>query len=325
MFKRTAAAVLTPPANIDPAVPPANLPPQKPARRSGPGAIEDALQPQQRLTFAGLLLPGMILFVVFFVGSFIFVVGYSFQHFSPTQGTIEGFTLDNYQKVLTDEGIRDIFGRTIRLSLIVTVLGVLLAYPVALALARIEGFRRTLLFVLVISPLFISGVIRAFAWSQAMVRPGIINEVLIWLGFIKSSGRLNLLYTEWAVGIGLLEVVLPFIILPLSSSIRKQDPALSSAAQSLGANPLVTFWRVTLPLSLPGLVAGTSLSFIICMGSYVTPDLLGGPRLPVAATEVYRQVNYLSDWSLGGALAFVLLAFTMTIVSVYTRLLGGKR
>jgi ABC-type spermidine/putrescine transport system permease subunit I len=200
-----------------------------------------------------------------------------------------------------------------------------MGYPVALALARVEGFRRTLLFVLVISPLFISGVIRAFAWSQAMVRPGIINEVLIWLGFIKSTGRLNLLYTEVAVSIGLLEVVLPFIILPLSSSIRKQDPALASAAQSLGANPFVTFWRVTLPLSIPGLVAGTSLSFIICMGSYVTPDLLGGPRLPVAATEVYRQVNYLSDWSLGGALAFILLATTMTIVSVYNRLLSGKR
>jgi ABC-type spermidine/putrescine transport system permease subunit I len=206
----------------------------------------------------------------------------------------------------------------------VTGLGVLLAYPVALALSRIEGFRRTLLFVLVISPLFISGVIRAFAWSQAMVRPGIINEVLIWLGVIQTTGRLNLLYTEAAVIIGLLEVILPFIILPLSSSIRKQDPALASAAQSLGANPLVTFWRVTFPLSLPGLVAGTSLSFIICMGSYVTPDLLGGPRLPVMATEVYRQVNYMSDWSLGGALAFILLAFTMTVVSLYNRLLNGK-
>jgi putative spermidine/putrescine transport system permease protein len=321
MLKRTAEPVLTPLDNIDPTA----QPPLKPGKRSKVGASEDALQPQQRLTFATLLTPGLLLFVVFFVGSFIFVVGYSFQHFSPTQGTIEGFTLDNYKKVLTDEGIHDIFGRTIRLSLIVTVLGVVMGYPVALALARVEGFRRTLLFVLVISPLFISGVIRAFAWSQAMVRPGIINEVLIWLGFIKSTGRLNLLYTEVAISIGLLEVVLPFIILPLSSSIRKQDPALSSAAQSLGANPFVTFWRVTLPLSIPGLVAGTSLSFIICMGSYVTPDLLGGPRLPVAATEVYRQVNYLSDWSLGGALAFILLATTMTIVSVYNRLLSGKR
>jgi ABC-type spermidine/putrescine transport system permease subunit I len=298
--------------------------PLKKGKQAKGHSEEDVLQPQQRLTFAGLLLPGMILFIVFFIGSFIFVVGYSFQRFSPTEGTIDGFTLDNYQKALSDESIHNIFGRTIRISLVVTGLGVLLAYPVALALSRIEGFRRTLLFVLVISPLFISGVIRAFAWSQAMVRPGIINEVLIWLGVIQTTGRLNLLYTEAAVIIGLLEVILPFIILPLSSSIRKQDPALASAAQSLGANPLVTFWRVTFPLSLPGLVAGTSLSFIICMGSYVTPDLLGGPRLPVMATEVYRQVNYMSDWSLGGALAFILLAFTMTVVSLYNRLLNGK-
>jgi putative spermidine/putrescine transport system permease protein len=203
---------------------------------------------------------------------------------------------------------------TIEVSLICTLISLIGAFPVALFLARTQSRFKSLLIMLVVLPLLVGNVVRAAGWIVTLGTKGVINTLLIKLGIIDQP--LQLLYTTGAVVVGIVAVVLPYMILTLQSVLEAIDPSLEEAALNLGANRRKAFLRVTLPLALPGVAAGTALVFILCMNAYATPVLLGGPSFHMMAPVLYDQIAQASNWPFGAALAFVLMAATMLLAAV---------
>jgi putative spermidine/putrescine transport system permease protein len=186
---------------------------------------------------------------------------------------------------------------------------VVIGYPAAYLLARTQSRFKTLLILLVVMPLFVGSAVRAAGWMVVFGHRGAFNAALLWLGVVEAP--LEIMYTPLAVVVGITGVNLPFMVLTLQSVIEGIDPVLEAAALGLGAPPLAAFRRVTLPLSMPGVVAGSLLCFILAMNAYATPVLLGGPRFHMMAPLVYTQISEQANWPLGGALAFVLMAATL--------------
>ena len=177
--------------------------------------------------------------------------------------------------------------------------------------------------ILVLSPLFVSVVVRAYGWLLILGNRGLLNGLLTTLGLQSTPTRF--LSTEGAVVAGLAEALLPFMVLSLSAVLERQPPDLEAAARGLGASALGAFWRVTLPLSLPGALAGSLLVFMVAMGSYATPALLGGSTVRLMVTEIYTQVTAVFNWPLGAALSVTLLLVSLLIVTLASRLAGGRR
>jgi putative spermidine/putrescine transport system permease protein len=214
---------------------------------------------------------------------------------------------------------------TIAISGSVTLLCALLAYPVAYTMVHCSARVRRLLTFAVLVPFWSSILVRTFAWMVLLQKRGLINKVLIeYLGVIETP--LTLIYNRTGVLIGMSHVLLPFMILPLYSVLSRIDPSLSGAAASLGAPPVRNFLRVYLPLSLPGLLAGSLLVFVMGLGYYITPALLGGPGDAMIAQLIEMQVADFGNWGLAGALSVVLLAGTgSAFIFVNRSLIGPAR
>jgi mannopine transport system permease protein len=232
---------------------------------------------------------------------------------SPTVG------LQNYAKVLGNELYLTILWRTIRLAGIVTFASLLLGYPVALTMSRVSGRMAGILAICVLIPLWTAVLVRAYAWIVLLQRKGLINETLIGLGVIKEP--LRMLYTEGAVILATTHVLLPFMILSIYSVLRTIPPDLNRAAANLGASAFSIFQHITLPLSLPGIYSGVLMVFILALGFYITPALLGGPETLLMATLIGQQTTETLDWGLAGALSVVLLIITLLLVAAFGRVL----
>lgn len=213
-----------------------------------------------------------------------------------------------------------ILGRTLMLGTTVTVLTLVLAYPVAFLMARLSGWRLVLAAACVMVPLWTSVLVRSYAWIIILQRNGLLNSLLQSLGLI--DGPLPLLYNELAVAIAMTHVLLPYMILPIWAALRTIPRDLPLAAQSLGAGPVRVFLLVVLPLSLPGVASGVLMVFILSLGFYVTPALVGGPETLMIATLIGQQITELLDWPFAGALAALLLGITLLLVAVFNRFLG---
>jgi putative spermidine/putrescine transport system permease protein len=283
------------------------------------GQDQERLKRSGKIVVALLLAPVLVLLLVFFLLPFVLQIGYSFQRYDPATGPLPGMTLQNYLIFFTDAYYLGIWWRTVRVALLCTFFTVVLAYPVALVLARAQGVVKTILLLLTISPLFVSSVIRAYGWMIVLNQGGLLNRALLGLGIIKEP--ITLMYTETAVVIGLVEVLLPFVILPLSSVLARIDPSLERQAMNLGADRLRTFIHVTFPLSVPGLLAGSILAFILSMGSFVIPALLGGARMKMLAVEAYASASTQSDWGMSSTLGVMLLLTTLLGIGIYSRVL----
>jgi len=247
----------------------------------------------------------------------------SLQSFDRTTGATGGFTLNNYTKFLGDSFYLGILWRTLKLAALTTCVTLILGYPVAFHLNLSSGRRRAHLTLLILAPLLISVVVRSFGWLVILGPNGLVNSALRGAGVI--SEPLRLLYTESAIVLGLTHVFLSFMVLSIATALGRIDPAVVRAAQSLGANPVQTFLRVILPLSLPGIAAGSLIVFTLSMSAFITPVLLGGPRVKVMSYLAYQQTLLLSDWPYGSAIAFVLLALTAVSVLLYLRALETGR
>jgi putative spermidine/putrescine transport system permease protein/mannopine transport system permease protein len=210
---------------------------------------------------------------------------------------------------------------TVRTAFVVTAIVLVIGYVVAYAIARAQGRRLALLVGLVLIPLWTSVVIRTYAWMVVFQRQGALNELLRSVGLVDEP--LRLLHSTTGVLVGMVHVMLPFMILPLVTSMRAIDPMLLRAAEILGARPRHTFLRVFLPLSMPGVTAGVLLVFITSLGFFVTPALLGGPRNLMAAVLIEQQASTYLNWPLASALATSLLAITTLLYLGYTLL--GRR
>jgi putative spermidine/putrescine transport system permease protein len=229
-------------------------------------------------------------------------------------------TLHHFQQVLGDETYARVLGRTFAIAGTSTLFALLLGYPVAYVLARAKDTRRSLLLWFVLLPLWTNLLVRTYAWMIILTTKGPLNSLILWLGL--ADHPLELTFNRTGTIIGLTHSLLPYVIIPIYAALLKIDEQLTRAAQSLGARPAATFFRVTLPLSLPGVGAGCVLGFVLGLAAYVIPALLGGPRDRMAGMLIESTVNKLLDWNLTAALAVTLLAVTLVVVFIQARLLG---
>jgi ABC-type spermidine/putrescine transport system permease subunit I len=197
----------------------------------------------------------------------------------------------------------------------------LLGYPVALALSRLRRGAATMVLIVVLLPFWTSVLVRSYAWMVLLGRHGVINDLLIGVGLI--SAPLRLLNTSFAVHAAMIHILLPYMILPIASILRQIDGALPRAAAGLGAPPWRVFVQIVLPLSLPGVAAGTLLVFVLSLGFYITPALVGGPRDLMLSMLIAQQVDLL-NWPYAACLSAALLAVTLLLIAAFQRLPGTR-
>ena len=233
------------------------------------------------------------------------------------------FNVANYEKVFDQAVYLRVMGRTLRISVLVTVITLLLAFPLAALMARTRGLLLAILLLAVLLPLWTSVLVRTYAWLVLLQRNGVLNDVLFGLGII--SAPTQFLRTEGAVVLAMSHVLLPFMVLPLYSALRAIPNEYVCAAQMLGAGSFSVFRHVVLPLSLPGISSGCLMTFLLAIGFFVTPALIGGPQQMMLATLVQQQVTELLNWPFAGALVGVLLVFVLALVLVFNRVVRLDR
>lgn len=265
-----------------------------------------------------LILPALAGMFGFFVAPYLNMLVISVMTPTPSAAYLRIFTLGNYAKVAGDAFTWGVVWRTMWIGLLTTALALVLAYPLAYHLARAPRRFRGLLMVLVISPLLVGVLIRTYGWMILLQDTGLINQALGGLGLRP----LPLMYNVLGVLIGLTHVFIPFMVLAVAGAIRGIDPELELAARSLGAGFWRTFWRVTFPLSLPGVVAGTILVFVLTISSYVIPSLLGGFKVLTVPILVVRTITELFNWPGGSAFAILFFVITLAALWGYLRFIG---
>lgn len=231
-----------------------------------------------------------------------------------------GFTLEHYVHFFTVPIYFQVLVNTGKLGLVVTVVTLILGYPVAYVLANAPRSLRGILFITVLIPWWTSTLVRTYAWMVILGRNGLINQTLMSLGLI--SEPLKLMYNTFGVVVGMVHVQLPLAILPLYAVMIGIDRELLRAARSLGAGTFQTFWRVFFPLSLPGVTGAALLLFVGSIGFYITPALLGGPSDILISNLIDSQVSGLLHWGFGSAISTILLAIALVFFFVYNRLVG---
>jgi putative spermidine/putrescine transport system permease protein len=247
---------------------------------------------------AGLLLPLAILF------------RYSFNTIDRRRIMLETFSLDNYIKFFADPYYTGVLWTTLRVAALCTLTCLVMGLPLAYVLARTQSRYKNVLIMLVVLPLFVGNAVRAAGWMVAFGSKGFLNVSLMQLGVITQP--MQIMFTEFAVVVGIIAVNLPYMVLTLSSVIEGINRNVEEAAFSLGAGPMTMFRRVLLPLALPGILAGTILTFILGMNAYATPVLLGGPKFKMMGPLVYGQFQ-LNNWPFGASVAFVLMTATLAL------------
>jgi ABC-type spermidine/putrescine transport system permease subunit I len=228
------------------------------------------------------------------------------------------WTLSHYVSLTGDAVVLKVFANTLYTSLIVTVGTLVLGYPVALTLVRVPRYAPVIL-VLILLPFWTSVLVRSYAWMVLMGRHGILNEALLAVGMIDQP--LRILNTPLATQIAMIHILLPYMVLLIANALRQIDPSLARAAAGLGATPWATFRQITLPLSLPGVAAGMLVVFVLALGFYITPAMVGGTREITLSMLIAQQVEQL-NWAYAATLSAVLLATALAIIAAFYRLFG---
>ena len=229
-----------------------------------------------------------------------------------TSPDVEGFTLINFNNLWESKLAIQAFWRTIRVSVSVTLITIILGYPLAIGFLRANKKLQPILLTLLVFPLMVSVVVRAYGWIVVLSPSGIVNTLLMSVGVI--SEPMEILHTEIAVIIGETQLLLPYMVLSLIASLQKADTNLEEASMSLGANPLTTFFRIVMPISFPGLLTGTLLVFALALTAFATPLLLGGGRTPLLTTLIYSFAFTTFDWSAAAAVGLILIFLALIFV-----------
>ena len=261
-----------------------------------------------------LLAPGLTMLTLFLLVPLGLIVVISVFTYSPTQIWLPPVTTANYVKFF-DPYYLGVTWTTVRIGLVTTLVCALLGYPLAYFLARLRSRWLGLCLFLLITPLMVSSVIRIFGWLVILGRQGLVNTALGAVGF----ARVDLLYNEPAVVVGLTELLLPFMVLPLMTAIETIPRSVEEAARNLGAGSFALFQRVLLPLSLPGLVSGALLVYSVSISALVTPALMGGRKTRMLGNLVYDEVLTSMNWPFASAIAVVLLIVTGAVMATYLR------
>ena len=264
-----------------------------------------------------LVLPLAALFVAFFVAPLVVLVVLSL-HGDVAMRT---WTFDNYVKFFTDPFNYSILWETLLLGVKATLVCLVFAYPIAWVCARASARLQSMIVFLVILPILTSVVVRTFSWIVILGRQGIINQIALSLGLVREP--LTLLYTETGVVMVLAQVQMPLMVLPILTVLSKIDPNLADASRALGAGEWRTLWRVTIPLSLPGVIAGCILTYTACITAFVTQTLIGGARLIYMPLHIYQQAIGANNWPFAATISVVFMVAVLTIVAVLGAL--GRR
>jgi ABC-type spermidine/putrescine transport system permease subunit I len=270
----------------------------------------------QRLFFLGLLAPASLFIFVFLVIPLAWLFSLSFYE----NGS---FTAKHYARMIYDPAYIKSIWITLEIAVTVTGLSILIGYPLAYMLAQLKRFWALLCLSLVLIPFWTSLLVRTYAWLVLLQNKGVVNNFLIDFGLIGE--RLYLMHNATGTTIGMLHIMLPFMVLPLYSSMTSIDPDLVRAARSLGAGPTYAFWQVFFPLSLPGCLAGALLIFILSIGFYITPAILGGGRTIMIAMLIDRNINLFFEWGAASSIAVVCLALVTLLFWVASKLFSLER
>jgi putative spermidine/putrescine transport system permease protein len=276
----------------------------------------------RKIASLALLLPPFGLFLVFFLGPLLYLFYVSLHAPSQSELYAAGLTTTNYAAILADPFYFRIIKRTLATTLEILGLALAIGYAAAFTIAGLPPRRRLLCLALLLFPLMVSNVVRAYGWVALLGRRGVISTALRSAGLIDAP--LAILYTPSAVVIGLLTILLPYIIISVANSLSSIDRSYGEAAQALGAGPLRTFLYVTLPLSSPGVASGMLLVFLLTLSAYVTVTVLGGPQSKMLVSLVYDGVVAF-QWPRAAALAFVLLALALLAAGLILATLRPQR
>lgn len=275
---------------------------------------------QRALTPWLLVSPAALLFLGLVVLPLILTVILSFHAYDHTSGIQNSFTLKHYLTVVTDDYYLAVFWRTLRLAALTTLICVLIGAPEAYVLARMGNPWRSIFLLVIIGPLLVSVVVRAFGWSMLLGSAGLLNQALQALGL----SPVRLLYTETAIVIALVHVMLPFMVIPVWTALQKLDPMVEAAAWSLGASRFTALRRIVLPQVSLGMLSGSLIVFGLSASAFAIPGLLGGRRLKMAATLVYDEYMVELNWPLGAAIAIIVLVANLVIMLGYNRVVETR-
>lgn len=273
------------------------------------------LQRREQRIQMNFLVPCLLFLILFFFVPLAMFLSKAF--FDP------GFTTAYFEKAFTQPLYLNTLIKTLKLSLTTTIVSVVLAYPVAFVITQASGKLKTAILITILIPFWTNILVRMFAWLAILGRDGVINSNLVSMGLIDEP--LPLLYNYFSVVLGMTHYMLPFMILPIYSVMAAIPTNLTDAAANLGAPPFRAFLRVFLPLSLPGVGAGCLLVFILSLGFYITPALMGGPKETMFAQIIEIQIDQMLNWGFAAALSTILLVLTIALYLVYERLLGIDR
>lgn len=255
---------------------------------------------------------------VFFVLPMLIVVAVSFASRTPYGQVVFDWTLHNYARFLEPLYL-SIFAQTLLVALVTTIFTVLLGYPLAYYIAQLPKRWQQPGLILCMIPFWINFLIRSYAWVIILRAQGVLNTLLLKAGIIDQP--LQLLYNEGAVMLGMIYALLPFMILPIYVSIEQLDHRLLEAASDLGAKPFTAFRKITLPLTMPGVAAGTILVFISSLGMFVVPDVMGGAKSALVGNLIQNQFLSARDWPFGSALSIMLAILSLVLITLYYRTL----
>ena len=269
-----------------------------------------------------MVAPTVLWLSFFFVVPLLIVVAVSFASRTPYGQVIFDWTLGNYAR-FTETLYLSIFLDTLIVALITTVLTILLGYPLAYFIAQLPQKWQQPGLILVMIPFWINFLIRSYAWVIILRTQGVLNTILLKFGLIEQP--LQMLYNEVAVMLGMVYALLPFMVLPIYVSIEQLDHRLLEAASDLGASPFTAFRKITLPLTIPGIAAGTILVFISSLGMFVVPDVMGGAKSALIGNLIQNQFLSARDWPFGGALSIVLALLSLVLIVLYYKALSAQQ
>jgi ABC-type spermidine/putrescine transport system permease subunit I len=269
---------------------------------------------RERLTFLGLSMPAVLAILIVVFLPIFWLSSLSFYNAAGELST------ENYARIFESALYRRTFVVTFQISIAVTVICILLGYPLCYLLTKVKDRTAAILMIFVLVPFWTSVLVRTYAWLVLLQRNGIINSSLMSLGIIEEP--LQLAHNLTGSIIGMVHIMLPFLILPLYATMRNIDTDLVRAAVGLGSSPRGAFWRVFFPMSLPGLFAGIVLVFILSLGFFVTPALLGGGRVQMLAQRIDSTITIYSNWGAASALGVVLLLLALVMIWLMNRVFG---
>ncbi len=275
----------------------------------------------KRHTGVLLVMPALLFLALWFLWPVLSMIASSLSSHSVNGAMVEGFTVENYTRLFSSDLYFRILLRTVRVALLISLCAAILAYPLAIAIARGGPSLARLVTITILAPLLVNVVVRSYGWQTILNKTG----ALAWA--LKQAGIINppvLLYTEWAVLIACVHVYLPFMVMPLASAIARIDRTVEEAARVAGATRIHVFMRVIFPLSLPGLAVGASLVFSLSSAAYVTPQVLGGNFSPLLGTLIEQQILTLNDWPFGAAISTLLIAMVLAVNLIFLKIVNRR-